>query len=76
MKRPISNNNNNNNNLTLCELHILRSNTTLDISNLEDLTDYKKLSLQKLRSIVSEKGLSEDVSKFNKNKLLKLLGVE
>ena len=44
--------------------------------NLEDLTDYKNLSLNKLRNIVSEKGLSTDVSKFNKNKLLKLLGVK
>ena len=44
--------------------------------NLEDSSEYKKLSLQKLRSIVTEKGLSTDASKFNKNKLLKLLGVE
>jgi len=44
--------------------------------NLEDLTDYKNLSLNKLRNIVNEKGLSIDVSKFNKNKLLKLLGVK
>ena len=44
--------------------------------NLEDSTDYKNLSLNKLRNIVTEKGLSTDVSKFNKNKLLKLLGVK
>jgi hypothetical protein len=48
--------------------------------NLEDThsdsLDYKKLSLPKLRSIVSEKGLATDASKLKKNELLKLLGVE
>ena len=41
-----------------------------------DSLDYKKLSLPKLRSIVSEKGLATDASKLKKNELLKLLGVE
>jgi hypothetical protein len=41
-----------------------------------DSLDYKKLSLPKLRSIVSEKGLASDTSKLKKNELLKLLGVE
>jgi len=41
-----------------------------------DSLDYKKLSLPKLRSIVSEKGLASDVSKLKKNELLKLLGAE
>lgn len=44
--------------------------------NLEESLDYKKLSLPKLRSIVSEKGLSSDTSKLKKNELLKLLGAE
>jgi hypothetical protein len=48
--------------------------------NLEEIPveslDYKKLSLQKLRSIVSEKGLANDTSKIKKPELLKLLGVE
>jgi hypothetical protein len=44
--------------------------------NLEESLDYKKLSLPKLRSIVSEKGLSSDSSKLKKNELLKLLGAE
>jgi hypothetical protein len=47
--------------------------------NLEEQLDsqeYKKLSLTKLRSIVSEKGLSTDYNKLKKNELLKLLGVE
>ena len=41
-----------------------------------DSLDYKKLSLPKLRSIVADKGLSNDTSKLKKNELLKLLGVE
>jgi hypothetical protein len=47
--------------------------------NLEEQTDsldYKKLPLNKLRSIVSEKGLSTDSTKLKKNEILKLLGVE
>jgi hypothetical protein len=44
--------------------------------NLEESIDYKKLPLQKLRNIVSEKGLSSDSSKLKKNELLKLLGAE
>ena len=46
--------------------------------NLEETEslDYKKLPLPKLRSIVSEKGLSSDVSKLKKLDLLKLLEVE
>jgi hypothetical protein len=38
--------------------------------------DYKKMSLNKLRQIVSEKNLSSDSSKLKKPELLKLLGVE
>ena len=38
--------------------------------------DYKKLSLNKLRQIVSEKNLSSDSSKLKKQDLFKLLGVE
>ena len=38
--------------------------------------DYKKLSLNKLRQIVSDKNLSLDSSKLKKPELLKLLGVE
>jgi hypothetical protein len=41
-------------------------------------TDYKKMSLGKLRQIVSEKGVSSlaDVSKLKKAEILKLLSVE
>lgn len=56
---------------------------TISISNLEeselkfsDIVDYKKLSLNKLKSIVVEKGLISDPSKLKKPELLKLLGVE
>lgn len=45
-------------------------------SNGNGVTDYKKLSLQKLKNIVIEKGLSTDTSKLKKPDLLKLLGVE
>jgi hypothetical protein len=48
--------------------------------NLEDKTndnlDYKKLPINKLRTIVAEKGLTSDSSKLKKNELLKLLGIE
>jgi hypothetical protein len=50
-------------------------NINLEESQTESL-DFKKLSLAKLRSIVSEKGLAGDTSKLKKNELLKLLGVE
>jgi len=62
---------------------------TINISEIADLEDFKhsnndtletseikKLSLNKLRNLVSEKGLSNEVSKLKKNELLKLLGVE
>jgi hypothetical protein len=46
--------------------------------NLEESIDYKKLQLAKLRSIVVEKGLTNnsDASKLKKPELLKLLGAE
>ena len=44
--------------------------------NLEETIDYKKLSLNKLKSIASEKGITQDTSKLKKNDLLKLLGIE
>jgi len=50
---------------------------SIDISNLDEnnnVPDFKKMSLNKLRNIVSEKGLVTDASKLKKNDLLKLLG--
>lgn len=55
---------------------------TINISDLEEIKnnneniDYKKLSLNKLRSVVLEKNLVEDSSKLKKQELLKLLGAE
>ena len=51
-------------------------NITLEETKTEQPLDYKKLSLPKLRSVVSEKGLTPDSSKLKKNELFKLLGVE
>jgi hypothetical protein len=56
----------------------------MDISNTGDSNisvnkekdDYKKLSLNKLRELVCEKGLVVDASKLKKNELLKMLGAE
>jgi hypothetical protein len=38
--------------------------------------DYKKMSLNKLREIIVEKGLLQDASKLKKNEILKMLGDE
>lgn len=50
----------------------------VNVSGLEELpenieTEYKKYTIQKLKSIVLEKGLSSDPSKLKKNELLKIL---
>ena len=50
-------------------------NINLDDSKNESV-DYKKMSLNKLREIVTKKGLVADSSKFKKNELLKLLDSE
>jgi hypothetical protein len=39
----------------------------------KEVTDYKKMSLTKLRTIVLEKGLSNNISKLKKNELLQIL---
>jgi hypothetical protein len=52
---------------------------TISISDLEDTNkkpEYKKMSLNKLREVVLEKGVVSDASKLKKNDLLKLLGDE
>ena len=38
--------------------------------------DYKKMSINKLRSLILEKGLSTDTTKLKKPELIKLLGIE
>jgi hypothetical protein len=61
---------------------VLKSNNEKDIFvNLEkskniEVIDYKKLSLNKLKSVVLDKGLATDTLKMKKNDLLKLLGIE
>lgn len=46
-----------------------------DLGELEDINkpDYKKMSLNKLREAIVNKGLVEDASKLKKNEILKLL---
>ena len=59
-------------------LDLLKS---IHISNLEEtnkefaVLDYKKMSLNKLRSIVVEKGIATSAAKLKKEELLKLLSV-
>jgi hypothetical protein len=49
--------------------------TVEEHKNIEE-TDYKKMTINKLRTIVSEKGLSSDPSKLKKPEILKMLGIE
>jgi hypothetical protein len=61
-------------------IDIIKNKVVEDI-NLEkskniEVIDYKKLSLNKLNSVVLDKGLTTDPSKMKKNDLLKLLGIE
>jgi hypothetical protein len=52
---------------------------TISITDLEytnKKTDYKKISINKLREIVIEKGIVSDASKLKKGDILKLLGDE
>jgi hypothetical protein len=46
-----------------------------DLNDVETM-DYKKFSLNKLKSLVVERGLTKDSSKLKKNELLNLLGVK
>ena len=46
------------------------------VSTNKEKEDYKKMSLNKLRELVCEKGLVKDSSKLKKNDLLKMLGAE
>ena len=51
-------------------------NIDLEDNESEESVDYKKLSLQKLKNVVVEKGLVSDASKLKKPELFKLLGIE
>jgi hypothetical protein len=60
-------------------IHIdLEDNNLENLDNLDnsESIDYKKMSLQKLKNIVQDKKLSNDVSKLKKHELLKLLGID
>ena len=46
-----------------------------ELKNIEE-TDYKKMTIHKLRIIAVEKGLSNDASKLKKPEILKMLGIE
>ena len=48
-------------------------NGDLEITGDNHKTDYKKLTINKLKEIVVSKGITNDVSKLKKNDLLKLL---
>lgn len=68
---------NNNDEIDVSKLNL----KSINISSLEEVKnhtniDYKKMTLNKLRSIVVEKELVADSSKLKKNELLKLLGAE
>ena len=57
--------------------HLTNEFKSISISDLEDTnkkTDYKKMSLNKLREVVVEKSIVVDASKLKKHDLLKLLG--
>ena len=49
-----------------------------DLGEVEDThkTEYKKMTINKLREFVISKGLVEDASKLKKNEILKMLGDE
>jgi hypothetical protein len=66
------------NTLTSSDLKTISINLGEENHTSEENIDYKKLQLQKLRSIVVEKGLvsNSEASKLKKPELLKLLGVE
>jgi len=51
-------------------------NINLEDSTTDDIVDYKKMSLNKLRTTVASKGLSKESNKLKKYELLKLLGSE
>jgi len=62
---------------SLNEIQVMKKiNINLDENENEESVDYKKFSLQKLKTLVIDKGLVTDSSKLKKPELLKLLGIE
>jgi hypothetical protein len=68
------------NNLINEELSFLKNVSITDLGDIQDLLEtkpeYKKMSLNRLREIVVNKGIIADASKLKKNDILKLLGDE
>lgn len=67
--------------LDLTDGHFGLKNVTIsDLGDIDDLhsskTDYKKMSLNKLREVIVNKGVVVDASKLKKNEILKMLGDE
>lgn len=62
------------------DISFLKNVTITDLGEAEDLhaskSEYKKMSLNKLREVVVAKGVVADASKLKKNDILKLLGEE
>ena len=66
--------------ITEDDINFLKNVSINDLGELDDSnnskTDYKKMSLNKLREVAVSKGLISDASKLKKNEILKLLGDE
>jgi len=62
------------------ELNFLKNVSITDLGDMQDLltnkSEYKKLSINKLREVVISKGIVSDASKLKKHDILKLLGDE
>jgi hypothetical protein len=71
---------NNNVEINSEELSFLKNVSISDLGDIQDLheskTEYKKMSLNKLREVVVGKGVVSDASKLKKNDILKMLGDE
>ena len=68
------------NNLQIEELSFLKNVSITDLGDIQELLEtkpeYKKMSLNRLREVVVNKGIIADASKLKKNDILKLLGDE
>jgi hypothetical protein len=76
----LSNEPSNEQKITEDDINFLKNVSINDLGDLDDSnnskTDYKKMSLNKLREVAVSKGLISDASKLKKNEILKLLGDE
>ena len=57
-------------------MSFLKNIDVIDIGEVDSKSDYKKMSINKLREVVVSKGLIADASKLKKQDILKLLGDE